>query len=96
MFAAGLLNEVRLLLARGYSPQLPSMSGIGYRECCQVLAGQMTVEAAKVEMRRLTRVFVRRQANWFRETDPQIHWFPAAGPDLLDKILNLLQTTLTR
>jgi tRNA dimethylallyltransferase len=35
----------------------------------------MTVEQAKVEMRRLTRVFVRRQANWFKESDPQIKWF---------------------
>jgi tRNA dimethylallyltransferase len=51
------------------------MSAIGYRECISVVQGQMTVEQAKVEMRRLTRVFVRRQANWFKESDPQIKWF---------------------
>jgi tRNA dimethylallyltransferase len=75
MFADGLLDEVRGLLERGYSPTLPSMSAIGYRECISVVQGQMTVEQAKVEMRRLTRVFVRRQANWFKESDPQIKWF---------------------
>lgn len=75
MFADGLLDEVRGLLARGYSPTLPSMSAIGYRECVGVVKGQMTAEQAKVEMRRLTRVFVRRQANWFKESDPQIRWF---------------------
>ncbi|MBI2332265.1 MAG: tRNA (adenosine(37)-N6)-dimethylallyltransferase MiaA [Chloroflexi bacterium] len=75
MFADGLLNEVRGLLERGYSSMLPSMSAIGYRECVSVVQGQMTVEQAKVEMRRLTRVFVRRQANWFKESDPQIKWF---------------------
>jgi tRNA dimethylallyltransferase len=35
----------------------------------------MTIEEAKVQMRRLTRVFVRRQANWFKTGDPMIKWF---------------------
>lgn len=75
MFADGLLDEVKGLLERGYSPALPSMSAIGYRECISVVQGSMTIDQAKVEMRRLTRVFVRRQANWFKESDPQIKWF---------------------
>jgi tRNA dimethylallyltransferase len=79
MFATGLLDEVQGLLNAGCSPDLPTMSAIGYRECVRVLAGQMDVEQAKVEMRRLTRVFVRRQANWFKPDDPQIKWFIMAG-----------------
>lgn len=82
MFAAGLLDEVRSLLAQGYAPSLPSMSGIGYRQCYRVLAGEWTVEQAKAEMRRLTRIFVRRQANWFKPNDPLIHWFEAGKVDL--------------
>lgn len=89
MFAAGLLDEVRALLAKGYSPELPSMSGIGYRECCQVLSGQMSEEQARVQMKRITRVFVRRQANWFKETDPNIHWFEAGDPEVLEKVITL-------
>ena len=89
MFAAGLLDEVRKLLAKGYSPELPSMSGIGYRECCQVLSGQMSEEQAKVQMKRITRVFVRRQANWFKESDPNIHWFEAGDPEVLEKVITL-------
>ncbi|MBI3175054.1 MAG: tRNA (adenosine(37)-N6)-dimethylallyltransferase MiaA [Chloroflexi bacterium] len=89
MFAAGLLDEVRALLAKGYSPELPSMSGIGYRECCQVLSGQMSEEQARVQMKRITRVFVRRQANWFKETDPDIHWFEAGDPEVLEKVITL-------
>jgi tRNA dimethylallyltransferase len=81
MFAAGLLDEVRALLAQGYAPHLPSMSGIGYRECCRVLSGEWDEEQAKAEMRRATRVFVRRQANWFRLDDPQIRWFQAGETD---------------
>ena len=77
MFAAGLLDEVRGLLKAGISPDLPTMSAIGYRECVAVLEDRMSQEEAKAQMRRLTRVFVRRQANWFKLDDPQIHWFEA-------------------
>ena len=77
MFANGLIDEVKGLLnaPRGYSPTLPSMSAIGYRECVSVVKGLLTEEQAKVEMRRVTRIFVRRQANWFKESDPNIMWF---------------------
>lgn len=77
MFTDGLLDEVRSLLAKGYTPDLPAMTSIGYRECVDVLAGRITVEEAKVRMRHTTRVFVRRQANWFKADDPSIHWFEA-------------------
>ncbi|HJS17593.1 MAG TPA: tRNA (adenosine(37)-N6)-dimethylallyltransferase MiaA [Anaerolineales bacterium] len=75
MFTNGLLSEVESLLAKGYSPSLPTMSAIGYRECIRVLNGELNEEQAKVEIRRATRVFVRRQANWFKESDPNIRWF---------------------
>ncbi|MBI5945151.1 MAG: tRNA (adenosine(37)-N6)-dimethylallyltransferase MiaA [Chloroflexi bacterium] len=77
MFANGFVDEVRGLLdaPRSYSPSLPSMSAIGYRECVGVVKGLLTEEQAKAEMRRVTRIFVRRQANWFKESDPNIMWF---------------------
>lgn len=77
MFANGFLDEVKRLLAKGYSPSLPTMSAIGYRECIRVLNGELSEEQAKAEIRRATRVFVRRQANWFKDTDPGIKWFQA-------------------
>jgi len=92
MFAAGFLEEVRGLLEQGISPDLPTMSAIGYRECVLVLQEKMTVEEAKTQMRRLTRVFVRRQANWFKQDDPEIHWFQAGeGPQ--DAIEQLIRKT---
>lgn len=75
MFANGLIDEVKGLLDKGYSPTLPSMSAIGYRECVSVVQGHMSIEQAKVEMRRMTRIFVRRQSNWFKESDESIKWF---------------------
>jgi tRNA dimethylallyltransferase len=75
MFANGFVDEVKGLLAKGYASTLPSMSAIGYRECIRVVNGEWNIEQAKVEMRRVTRNFVRRQANWFKESDPNIKWF---------------------
>jgi tRNA dimethylallyltransferase len=94
MFAAGLLDEVQRLLDSGCSPVLPTMSAIGYRECIQVLNGSMTVEQAKIEMRRLTRVFVRRQANWFSLQDPSIHWFEAGQPGVVAETEKVIRTFL--
>jgi tRNA dimethylallyltransferase len=75
MFANGLIDEVKSLLAKGYSPTLPTMSAIGYRECVRVIEGEINVEEAKQLIGRATRVFVRRQANWFKESDSNIAWF---------------------
>ena len=94
MFEAGLLDEVRGLLTKGYSPDLPTLSAIGYRECIRVLQGQWTVEQAKVEMRRMTRVYVRRQGNWFKENDPNIRWFEAGKADVVDEIEAFVRTVL--
>lgn len=90
MFAAGFVEEVRGLLTQGYSPELPSMSGIGYRECVGVVKGQLSAEQAKVQVRHDTRVFVRRQANWFKESDPSIRWF-VPQKNTVNEILNFIQ-----
>ena len=75
MFVKGFVEEVKGLLSKGYTSSLPSMSAIGYRECVRVMKGELSIEQAKMEMRRATRLFVRRQANWFKQADPQIRWF---------------------
>jgi len=87
MFANGFLEEVKGLLEKGYSPALPTLSAIGYRECVALLEGKITVEEAKQLIRRATRVFVRRQANWFKESDPNILWFRVedASVDAIEK-----------
>ena len=77
MFATGLLDEVQNLLDLGYAAELPSMSALGYRECVSVLRGEMTQDEAIVLMKRVTRNFVRKQANWFKNDDDRIKWFNA-------------------
>ena len=74
MLERGLVAEVRELLDRGIELDHSPMSGIGYRQIGEFLLGNQTLEQAVVEMRRLTRQFVRRQANWFKPDDPDIEW----------------------
>jgi len=85
MFSDGFVEEVQTLLERGYSAELPTLSAIGYREVIQYLQGDCSLEDAKVLMRRKTREFIRRQANWFKPNDPGIEWVPMT-PDPLEEI----------
>ncbi len=75
MFADGLIQEVAGLLHKGYTTNLPGMSAIGYNEVVLYLAGKLTLEETIMLIKRKTRQFVRRQANWFKRDDPEIHWF---------------------
>ena len=75
MLAAGFVDEVGGLLARGYPGDLPTFSAIGYRQVIDYLNGEISLEEAVLRIKRATRVYVRRQANWFKADDPSIHWF---------------------
>lgn len=92
MFADGLVEEVQNLLAKGYSEANPPLSAIGYREVIDMIRGKITLEDAKALMRRKTREFIRRQANWFKSGDENIHWYEMQ-PDPLDQILKDLRVT---
>ena len=75
MLADGLEDEVRGLMAQGYGMHTPAMSAIGYREMSTYIRGEISLEEAVMLIKRNTRKFVRRQANWFKESDPKIRWF---------------------
>ncbi len=75
MLDSGLVAEVKNLLERGFPPDLPVFSAIGYRQIITHLQGSLSLTEAETEIKRATRVLVRRQANWFKVNDPGIHWF---------------------
>ncbi len=75
MIRQGFIEEVAGLLEKGYSPTLPSMSAIGYREISAYLNHEISLDEAIRLIKQRTRNFVRRQSNWFKTSDPQIHWF---------------------
>jgi tRNA dimethylallyltransferase len=93
MVEAGFIDEVRALLSQGYSPELPTLSAIGYREMIAYLQGKIPIDEAIRQIQRATRIFVRRQANWFKPDDPEICWF-RVGPDTLTEMLDAIREFL--
>jgi tRNA dimethylallyltransferase len=90
MIADGFADEVRGLLAKGYATDSPALSAIGYGEMAAYVKGEMTLDEAVMLIKRRTRQFVRRQANWFKESDPKIKWFEMGegiGKIVVDYIL---------
>jgi tRNA dimethylallyltransferase len=79
MLADGLLAEVKTLVDQGYHLGLPAMSGLGYRQMGQHLAGELSLDEAVRLIKKETRRFIRQQYNWFRLNDPAIHWFDVSG-----------------
>jgi tRNA dimethylallyltransferase len=93
MLAAGWFEEVRGLLAKGYSPGLPAFSALGYRPIARCLLGEVTLDECKAEIRRATRRLIRHQANWFRPGDPTIRWL-APGPDAAAEAERILRAAI--
>ena len=70
MFKEGLLEEVIALKDAGYTRDLVSMQGLGYKELLAYLDGEITLEEAIYILKRDTRHFAKRQLTWFkRERD---------------------------
>jgi len=93
MLDAGFVEEVRDLLGRGYTLDLPGMSAIGYRQIAAYIQGQITLDEVVTQIKRLTRQFVRRQANWFKLDDPYIHWFQV-GAGTVEKMEEVIREFL--
>lgn len=93
MMEAGIVEEVRALLNQGFCPDLPAMSAIGYKQIALALLGKVSIEEAVQQMRRLTRQFVRRQANWFKRSDAEIHWFDVRE-EVEEPLLRLIRSWL--
>ncbi len=74
MMGSGLLDEVVKLMESGYSSELSSMSGLGYRHLIGYLTGKYDLQTAIFLFKRDTRRYAKRQITWFRH-EPLIQWF---------------------
>ena len=74
MIAAGFVEEVRRLHARGdLDPDLPSLRAVGYRQLYEYVAGKSTFQHAVSAARQATRNLAKRQLTWLR-ADPDVYW----------------------
>jgi tRNA dimethylallyltransferase len=84
MVAAGVLDEVRALAARGLDPALPALKAVGMREFSAHLRGETSLDDAVAAAQRETRRYAKRQTTWMRgrmadwprltEIDPESQW----------------------
>ena len=86
MLQAGLLDEIRSLLARGISPQTTAMQAIGYKEFFSALDGSCSLQEAAALVQQRSRNYAKRQLTWFRR-NPDIRWLRLSGQESFDEIL---------
>lgn len=94
MIAKGLVEEVRKLKDMGYTKDLVSMQGLGYKELFPYFDGECTLEEAVEIIKRDTRHFAKRQLTWFRR-EKDVIW---VNKDMFsydnDKILSYMNAIL--
>lgn len=78
LFEMGLEDEVRRLMAMGFTTRDVAMKGIGYKEIIEAIENGLPAISAAETIKANTRHYARRQLIWFRRY-PQIHWL---SPDL--------------
>ena len=94
MMEDGLLFEVESLIKEGYTKNLVSMQGLGYKEFFDYFDGRMTLEDTVDKIKKDTRHFAKRQLTWFRR-EKEVIWLNKKEyeqeKDLLDSVLNIIQ-----
>jgi len=91
MLAAGFLDEVRALRARGdLHPDLPSMRCVGYRQAWEALDGLWPIAELRDRGIFATRQLAKRQLTWLRSM-PQRRVVACDAPDALQQVLALAQ-----
>lgn len=73
MLEAGLLDEIRTLLASGVPEKATALQAIGYKEFIDALAGRCSIAEATALVQQSSRRYAKRQLTWFRR-NKAIHW----------------------
>ncbi len=89
MLAAGFIDEVRALRARGdLQADLPAMRCVGYRQAWQALDGLWPMSELRDKGICATRQLAKRQLTWLRSM-PERRVVACDAPDALDQVLAL-------
>jgi tRNA dimethylallyltransferase len=89
----GLVQETQQLMQQGYSRNLGSMKGLGYRQFSGYLAEEYSYEEAVRLLKRDTRHFAKRQMTWFRK-EPAIQWITLEESDSPERAATRILKTI--
>lgn len=92
MIKDGLVDEVKSLLDRGYSENLVSMQGLGYKELVPFIKNEVSIEKAIEEIKKRTRHFAKRQFTWFKHQCDGT-WFDVSNLNI-EKVLKSIEEVL--
>ena len=90
---AGLEDEVRSLMAKGFTSKDIAMKGIGYKEVIDCLSEGRPIEEAAELIRKNTRHYARRQLIWLRRY-PQMHWVTLQGDAFDEEAYGRMKETI--
>lgn len=93
MAEAGLVEEVKNLLAEGCKPGMTSMDGIGYKEIISSLNGEMELKDALELIKKNSRNYAKRQLTWFRR-EKEVVWLDKSELKTEQQILDKIMLTL--
>jgi tRNA dimethylallyltransferase len=79
MFELGLVDETKRLLEQ-YGDSAGPLSSLGYKQCVQLLRGELTGEGALRSAQQAHRNYAKRQMTWFRR-EPEVRWLRGFGDD---------------
>ena len=88
MLEAGLIDEIKSLLARGIPAKCTAMQAIGYKEFIAALEGQMTIQEAAAQVQQSSRRSAKRQLTWFRRNE-NMNWIKRKAGQSPDEIFTL-------
>ena len=90
-FDAGLLDEIRSLLAAGVPPDARPFGGLVYRQAMELLRGMRDEAATRTLIAQENRKYARRQLIWFRK-EPNLVWFdgPGTNAEVQDSVISEL------
>jgi tRNA dimethylallyltransferase len=94
MLESGWLDEVQVLMDRGFGAWLTASQAIGYAELAEHLDGRLSLDEAAERTVKRTKELARRQMAWFRR-DPRIRWFDVGAggaPEVADDIGDYLES----
>jgi tRNA dimethylallyltransferase len=91
-FRAGLVEEVRDLLDRGYSPNSNALGAHGYRRVVEYLNGLRDFESAVEQTKLDVRHYAKRQLTWFRH-EANVEWFEGFGEE--NRIFDLVMKSIS-
>lgn len=88
MISAGLVEEVKELLRKGFNPKLNSLQTVGYKETIMYVQGKITFQDMVALVKTNTRRYAKRQLTWFRK-DTRVNWIGAGGKSASDIALEI-------